>query len=173
MREVDLWNFTITFSSIHVMLVKRSYFVWIWKKIGPAFFALALGSSTYFPTILELRELKTDVSDWKNNNGPNVVSLSIFGSNHQPRNANNNNGLTHSFLHYRQTFFLQYYLVIVVGRGGGGGRVGVFGGGGRLMTEISVENSTWTFPQYSLFHFSVYGNTYSILVTRNVLLSKS
>lgn len=58
------------------------------KKIGPVIFALALGSSTYLLTILELRELKTYVSDWKTNNGPTVVSLSIFGSNHQPGNAN-------------------------------------------------------------------------------------
>lgn len=61
--------------------------------IGPVFFALSLGSRTYFPTILELRELNKDVSDWKTNNGPDIVSLSVFGSNHQPGNANNNKDL--------------------------------------------------------------------------------
>lgn len=101
------------------------------KKVGPVFFALALGSSTYLPTILELRELKTDdVSDWKTNNVPNVVSLSIFGSNHQPGNANNNKYLN-TLVRTLPTTIL--FTILFVGSGvrvGGCGGGRVDGGGG-------------------------------------------
>lgn len=146
---------------------QKNLFCVNWKKIGPVFFALVLGSSTYLPTILELRELKTDVSDWKTNNGPNVVSLPIFGSSHQPGNGNNNKDLVRTL----PTNILFTIIFVNGGEVEGVEWVEWVGGGG-LMTDISVENSTWTFPQYSLFHFSFYGNAYSTLVTKNVLLSK-
>lgn len=152
LRGVDLWNFTNTFSCIHVMLVKRSYFVWIWKKIGPVFFALALGSSTYFPTILELRELKTDVSNWKTNTGPNVVSLSIFGSNHQPGDANNNKDLI-TLVRTLPTNILFTILFV------DGGVEGV---------EWVGEGGLWqTFPlktQHGLFHNIVYFISYFMVM---------
>lgn len=96
-------------------------------------FLCASFSSTYFPTILELKGTQNRCFQyWETNNGPNVVSLSIFGSNHQPGIDNNNKDLisTHSFVHYRQIFCLQYYLLVVEWKwGGGGARVGVVGGG--------------------------------------------
>lgn len=86
------------------------------KKVGPVFSALALGSSTYVPTILEFRELKIEVSDWKTNNGPNIVSLPIFGSNHQPGDANNNKDL--NTLVRTLTTNIIFTILFVGGRGG-------------------------------------------------------